>query len=237
MNNRDRSAEDSLLSRYSLIFKYQERERLDANLKSLAKPIEAFRLMLDLRMLRRYLKGPKVLDFPLGSGRLYPLLIDEYELYGFDISEFYVERAQIRYPHLAERFRVNSFESMEVPVMQFNSVYTMRVINQINDRRFAVRNVARLLEPGGRWLVNLARSTFRDPVFSKSLEENGFKVIALHPYDTYSSYGDMPPSINRIYGSTVLRLVSMGLMPKWGFRVADWLFARHGQYFMVAERQ
>jgi SAM-dependent methyltransferase len=232
----DRSAEDSSLSDYSLTFKYQTSEGLKANLRSLNRPVEDYRLALDLTLLRRHLKGPRILDFPIGTGRLYPHLIRDYEFHGFDISPQYVQRAQTAYPDLAERFQVNSFETVTTP-MKFDSVYSMRVMNNLKDRTVATRNVAQLLKPGGRWLFNMPQSRFHDSDFRCALENNGFKVIVLRKYDAYAVYGSMPRLVDYLYGSLFLRAVRKKLMPQWGYRLIDRVLSGYGSYFVVVERQ
>lgn len=229
------NAEDLSLSKYSLLFKYQNSEQVDANVRSLARPVEAYRLALDLALLRRHLKGPRILDFPMGAGRLYPHFLDDYDVYGFDISPVYVERAQIAFPHIADRFQLNSFETVDAST-KFDSVYSMRVLSRLKDRAIAARNIAALLTPGGRWLFSLPPEDFHAPDFTRALESNGFKVILLHRYDAYSVYGSLPRTLDYLYGSLILRAVGMGLMPHWGYRLIDKILSVYGTYFVVAER-
>lgn len=236
LSGSDRSTEDSLLSDYSLTYKYQSSEGVSANVRSLARPVELYRLPLDLALLRRYLKGPRVLDFPIGTGRLYPHLIGEYELFGFDIAPLYVDKAKADYPHLADRFQVASFETVNVP-MVFDAVYSMRVLNNLKDLTAAVRNVARLLAPGGRWLFTLPAVRCIDPAFGRLLKNNGFEIVVLCKYDAYTAYGSMPWVVNYLYGSLFLRAVRWRVMPQWLYRMVDSLLSCYGTCFVVAEHK
>lgn len=231
----ERSVDDTSLSDYSLMYKYIDSKQVDINARSLTSPVEGYRTELDLALLRQHLKGPRVLDFPIGTGRLYPHFVDDYELYGFDISQPYVERAQAAYPQFADRFHVNSFEKMNSS-MTFDSVYSMRALNRLKDLTVVVRSVATLLAPGGRWLFTLSPSHFHSADFAAAFESSGFRAVVLRKYDVYSIYGTMPKMVDYLYGSLFLRAVQRRLMPQWGYRLVDRMLSGYATYFVVAER-
>ncbi len=235
MSVEPRTAEDVSLSDYSRLFKYQDGNQVNSNIQSLTRPVEAYRIELDLALLRRHIKGPRILDFPIGTGRLYPHFLNDYEVYGFDISPAYVDRARKAFPHLADRFELHSFESVSAPI-KFNSIYSMRVLSRLKDRHVAIRNVAALLAPGGRWIFTLPQEDYHAPGFIDAIEANGLRVIVLRRYDVYSVYGSLPRTINYLYGSLFLRAVQARLMPQWVYRLVDAALSRYATYFVVAER-
>lgn len=64
-----KSEEDRQLSDYYLGFKYQTDEKFEANRKSLDNPVDRYREILDVRLIRNHAVGSKLLDFPIGTGR------------------------------------------------------------------------------------------------------------------------------------------------------------------------
>lgn len=226
---------DEVLSKYSLMYKHQSEELRDVNVEKLQKPIEDYRLRLDLRIMRKYLKGPRVLDFPIGTGRMYPQLMNEYEIYGFDICANYIERASSFYPAIADHFQVQAFETLDA-TNKFDSVYTLRTLNGIKDIPAAVESVSRIVNPGGRWLFNLPIENEVDADMPDILKRNGFKLVKRLKYDAYVNYGLFHPVLNRIYGSLWMRGVNRHLIPDWLFRLVDRALAGSAVHFYVAER-
>lgn len=227
---------DELLSDYSLLFKYQNDEQYAANIKSLERKIEHYRLQLDLHLLRTHLKGPKVLDFPIGTGRLYPHLIDEYELYGFDICANYVTVAGERYPSRRDRFHVQAFETLDTG-LKFDSAYTLRTLHGLKNITAAFKGVSSIIKPKGRWLFNFPVAHELTDQMPELLDTHGFSVIKRKAYDAYVSYGEMPPLINRLYGSLWMRAIDRRLVPTSLFNLVDRALAGSAMHFYVCERR
>src|SRR4051812_31078306 len=89
-------------SKYSLHYRDMDPATADRAHASLQRRIEDYRLRLDLEKIMPFVKGPDVLDFPIGTGRFYPNLIGRFKVYGYDISGEYIRRAKAQNPQIAD---------------------------------------------------------------------------------------------------------------------------------------
>ena len=225
---------DALYSGYSLHFKSLDPALYAENKAGLETPLEALRLRLDLALIARHAKGPDLLDFPIGTGRIYPHLMERFTVHGYDICEPYIAEARAAHPEIAERFQVSSFERLDRS-RRFDSVVSLRTLDGIKDLDAVLPNLAAILKPGGRWLFTLALPDAEVAGFKRRLEAAGLRLAALERYDIHATSRAMGPRAARLYGYW-RALIARGWVPYGAFRLVDRLFARRGTGFFVAER-
>lgn len=111
------------------------------------------------------------------------------------------------------QFEVGNIVSLQYPDASFDAVVTERVLVNLPQRSLqdqAIREVARVLNPGGRWVVAEAsweghggvdrlrtvaglpllekywhNLYLEEPVFEASLQAAGFRIEAIHRFETY----------------------------------------------------
>lgn len=196
---------------------------------------EKFRLRLDQRMLKKHLRGPDVLDFPIGTGRLLPFTKRHFNVYGFDICAPYVDKAKQAFPEIADHFEVHVMERV-TSARRFDSVYSLRVTGHIDDLSAAARSISGLLKPEGRWIFNIAP---HHPGFSRLdaiFAANGLRAVAREKYDSYFNCGRLTGASARLFGRW-MQLVELFPMPFWLYRLVDRLFlSRSHAVLVVAEK-
>ncbi len=224
----------SNLSKYSTRFRDLDPAAADRAQASLERRLEGFRLSLDLTNILPWIKGPDVLDFPVGTGRFYPNLLGRYNVFGYDIAGEYIRRAKIQNPEIADNFWECSFEDIRKNRL-FDSIVTLRTLNNIDDTEVAIRHAASILKPAARWIFNYPPSGARYHDLREMLSRHGLRVIREKQYDFHA--GKVRDSIlsQRIYGYYV-RLIEVGLVPYVVFRVVDCIFASRGTRLFVCEK-
>ena len=205
------------ISDYSRRYSNLSDELFLAHIWSTSGAIERLRTRRDRELLDLYLKGPEILDFPIGSGRIYDHLVTRCNAYGYDVAEAFVEWNRRRYPGFAERFEVQSMERITNP-RQFDTVVTMRVMKHLQDKALAIRNIAQIVKPGGRWIYTDGPQPLD---LDKELDAAGFRVLDNVWYDVHSEQKSLPIGLRQIW-TQVPRLARRGLMPYWLFRFLDW---------------
>lgn len=225
-----------LYSHYTQSFLEIEPKSIERNVRNLESRLESFRLALDLALIRRYAKGPDLLDFPIGTGRIYPELIRDFTVYGFDICEPYVARARALHRDIADRFAVHGFETVDT-AQRFDTVLSFRVLTNIGDKQLAIDNVFSLLNPGGRWIFTFFQREGRTTLAEVDawLEAAGFRRIALRRYDVEAQRGAMGPFLGRLWPYW-RSAVERGWVPLWLYRWVDRLIPGAGTYLYVVER-
>ena len=223
-----------LYSSYSEHFRTLDPALYEQNKQRLETNLEQLRLQLDLALIDRYVQGPMILDFPIGTGRIYPHLLERFTLYGYDICEPYIDQARSLYPHLAERFQVCS---LEAPIQEraFDSILTFRVLDQVKDLEQVMRGVHDLLKPGGRWLISLHVPVEEQGAFRTHAEAANLRVSACHAYDFHAGHRRLGPFGSRLAGYW-RALIARGLVPRWLYAGVDRVFRRYGTHFLVLER-
>ena len=234
MNQSDAKPTEELYSGYSLHFKTLDPALYEQNKAGLETPLEHLRLRLDLELIARHARGPDVLDFPIGTGRIYPRLMADFRVFGYDICEPYIEQARVLHPQIAEHFQVNSFEELDRS-RKFDSILSLRVLDGIKDLDAVLPNVADILKPEGRWLFTLDVPPERLPAFTETLKAAGLRMAALERYDIHATMRSMGPLAARLYGYW-RALIARGLVPYPLFRAVDRTFAGRGTGFFVVER-
>jgi ubiquinone/menaquinone biosynthesis C-methylase UbiE len=96
-----------------------------------------------------------VLEVSIGTGRNLPLYPPGVRLTGIDLSAGMIERARRRSAELgiAVELRVGDAQALELPDSSFDTVVCTLALCSIPDPRAAVREMKRVLRPGGRLLL------------------------------------------------------------------------------------
>ncbi len=229
-------SDDDIYSDYSRRFRDMPAERVPHQVHSVEKKkVEVYRTGLDLRLLKKHIKGPDVLDFPIGTGRLYPNFIAAYNLYGYDICGPYIERARALNPQLHDHFEEHSLENI-ASTRTFDTIYTMRVVTNLKDFPRSAASVSKILKPGGRWIFNIYSRSHWIHDLENTLASSGLKLIHKEAYDAYTGAADLPPFIHGFY----MRWISLACrlrVPHWLYRIVEKPFMRFTHFwFVVAEK-
>jgi len=222
-------------SDYSIHYRDMNPEQVQRARDSLVKRIESFRLRLDLEKIVPRIRGPRVLDFPIGTGRFYPHLLGRFEVYGYDISGPYIALAKRSHLDIADRFAVCSFEEIN-DKGEFDTVVTLRALNNIHDLERAVRNISSIIKPGGRWIFNFPPTHERVSDLPCILAESGLLVIERMTYDLHAgnrSFGRIGAAVYARF----LGLIERGLIPYAVYRIVESLFACHGTFLFICEKR
>ncbi len=203
-----------------------------------ASPLAA----LDVRFCQRWFATPgRVIDLGCGTGRLAkPLTELGHEYVGVDLSEEML-RAFVPVPS-ATVVVGNLVESASLPAGPFDSAAclfsTLGMIRGEDNRRTAVENVAKLLKPGGVFVLHVHNRYFRGL---------GWKGIRASDITMSQSYGGAPLTLHHFGRREAVRLLTAA-----GFRILEvmpvaaegelrkpWLFPtrRAYGYLIAAERR
>lgn len=112
------------------------------------------RQRIALRMVRAMVPPPaKVLDLGCGTGETAEKLMGSgYEVWGLDIAEPMVCRARERCG--SDRFRVGDMEHIPFEDDMFDAVVCLGVIEYLDKDERALREIWRVLKPGGRAVIS-----------------------------------------------------------------------------------
>jgi ubiquinone/menaquinone biosynthesis C-methylase UbiE len=101
--------------------------------------------------------GSKVLDVGCGAGQLVAELNRRgYEAWGVDISEAMVNHAREQYE--SDRFRVADIEQLPFSDNSFDGIVCLGVLEYLNQDDAALREMWRVLKPGGRAIITTPSS-------------------------------------------------------------------------------
>jgi SAM-dependent methyltransferase len=221
-------------SKYSLHYRDMDAATADRAHLSLQRKIEDFRLRLDLEKILPLVKGPDVLDFPIGTGRFYPNLLGRFNVYGYDISGEYVRRARAQNPGIAGHFAECSFEDIDRSRI-FDTVVTLRTLNNVGDIQLAMRNVATIIKSEGRWIFNYPPQGLWFSEMENLLNKNGWSVSRRVTYDFHYGHSHFGRTGQRFHGY-LLALVERGLVPYPVFRFLEFCLGSHGTCLFVCEK-
>ncbi len=108
-----------------------------------------------LQAVRRILaprSGQRILDGGCARGRFVKALVPtEASLYGVDLTETFVRSARRNAP--SARFTRGSLSALPFASDSFDAVYCVEVLEHLPDTSLALRELARVLKPGGTLLV------------------------------------------------------------------------------------
>lgn len=100
----------------------------------------------------------KILDLGCGTGRLlYHFHNKDKDLYGIDFSENMLSFAKKRFTNLTNKPNLIHGSILDLPYKDnfFDGVYSILVLNLVPDFNLAIREVSRVLKPGGLFLFNV----------------------------------------------------------------------------------
>lgn len=119
-----------------------------------------------------------VLEVSIGTGRNLPLYGSDVRLTGIDVSAAMLDFARRRATELgiAADLRVGDAQALELPESSFGTVVCTLALCSIPDPRAAVREMKRVLRPGGRVLL---LEHVRSPRFVVRTIQRAFEPIAL----------------------------------------------------------
>lgn len=221
------------LSRYSEYYRDLDEQQASSNLESLRSRLEFFRLRLDLDHILPWIKGPDVLDFPIGTGRFYPNLIGRFNVHGYDIALRYIERARALHPEMADRFKVCTLEQPD-QTRAFDTVITLRTLARVDDTGVAVRSVSSILKPGGRWIFNYPNYEKDYDALPRMFEQSQLRVLREISYDLHAGNDS-----NRIAAAIYTRyrsLIERHLVPYLAFKAVDNILALRGTRLFVMQK-
>lgn len=128
---------------------YSDREPRNLNLKNLMS-----RQRFALEVVEAGLpRGSKVLDVGCGPGEMAAKLMQRgYEVWGLDIAEPMICHARKRCG--TDRFRVGDIEHIPFPENTFDGVVCLGVLEYLDVDEIALREIHRVLKPGGRAVIS-----------------------------------------------------------------------------------
>lgn len=223
------------ISDYSAHFRDLSREKAAENASSMVKRIEEYRLRLDLEKILPWVKGGDVLDFPIGTGRFYPNLLGRFNVFGYDIAPLYIEAAQQAHPDIADHFATCSLEEARRD-RSFDTVVTLRTLNNIENLQLAIGSIAAILKPGGRWIFNYPPEGRNFTVLKDWLQQAGLTVIHRERYDFHTGMKAMTRIELGLYGR-FRNMIERGAVPYGVFRALEAAVRWRGTYLFICEKR
>jgi ubiquinone/menaquinone biosynthesis C-methylase UbiE len=173
-------------------------------LKLMNTPIrEFFQKYLEFKIFKESLSknnidltGKVILDAGCGAGYSCELIVEEFkpkELFAFDIISEEIELAKQR--RLSANLFIGSITDIKLPSEKFDGTFVCFVLRHVSEWRKALREINRVLKPGGILLIEEAskkaidwiehypqiyhpkESRFEWSEFVKGLEKAGLKVV------------------------------------------------------------
>lgn len=221
------------LSRYSEHYRDLDEQQASRALESLQQRLEDFRLRLDLDHILPWIAGPDVLDFPIGTGRFYPNLIGRFNVHGYDIAPRYIERAKSLHPDIADRFKVCFIEKPDQDKV-FDTIVTLRTLARIGEIDAAIRGVASIVKPGGRWIFNYPSYEKSFQALPQMLQDNGLRIVSRKAYDLHAGNGSH--RIAQAIYTRYRKLIEAGLVPYVAFKTIDRMLAQRGTRLFVVQK-
>lgn len=155
---------------------------LNSRLRQLFQKHYEFRLFKKYLVRNRFdLMGKVILDAGCGSGYSSEIILQEFrpeELYAFDLLPEQVERLKQR--GLSAHVFVGDITNIQLPAAKFDAVFTFGVFHHVLDWSAALKEVGRVLKPGGLLLGGEPGKEMRGfewPQFVEGLTATGFRVL------------------------------------------------------------
>ncbi len=100
------------------------------------------------------LSGTKLLEVAIGDGSNLPLIPPDCEVYGNDISTVQLRACRRNYPDRRLRLFLGEAESLPFADGTFDNVLSVGALNYFNDPLESLREMARVVKPGGLIVVS-----------------------------------------------------------------------------------
>lgn len=157
---------DSLVEIYDQRYRGSYRSKLEGYEVARWRALEHF-----IPRVARLGRGGKVLDYGAGSGlhvELWERVFPQAELWFCDISPVAREKFEARHTHLQGRYRMVNDTGADFPDAGFDVVVSIEVLEHVGDLRAYLKDVLRLLRPGGSfvWTTPCANPFSIDHVYS-----------------------------------------------------------------------
>lgn len=163
------------ISEYSKKFKNLSESQYKKNVKVLSSFEEKLRTFNDVKFIKKYINGNKILDHPVGNGRLYKYLFQDYKVWGADISKMNINKLKKEYPQNSSKFFVSYLEKINTK-KKFETVISFRVINRILKLESVFFQVSKILTTNGVWLINIPPERLME--LKILCKKHNFKIIA-----------------------------------------------------------
>lgn len=118
----------------------------------------------------------KILDVGVGLGRLLSYLPDNFEKYGMDISLHYLKMSREKKIEVC----CSMIEDMPYKDDYFDIIVSTDVLEHVLDLNLAIKNIMRVLKPGGRLVLRVPYKEDLKSYLSPSCE---FKFVHLRNFD------------------------------------------------------
>ncbi|GAB4523612.1 MAG: hypothetical protein OHK0046_37510 [Anaerolineae bacterium] len=104
-------------------------------------------------LIRRYAPpgGGKLLEMGCGLGHLLGLLQDDFQCVGIDLIDYSIEQTRLNAPK-AEAYQMDVAEIDQFEAGAFSVIVALHLVEHLPDPQETIRQVHRLLKPGGLWL-------------------------------------------------------------------------------------
>ena len=97
--------------------------------KDLSSRFEKIRDIADINLIKKYIVPGSFLDFPIGTGRIFPNFIDSHQVFGADISKIYVQNAKNNFPQIKDNFFLDDLMDIKTNLKSFGVVCECLALN------------------------------------------------------------------------------------------------------------
>lgn len=94
-------------------------------------------------------KGAKLLEVGCATGDFIKAAKKEFDLWGFDISEYAVEQARLNNPEISKQIKVGTTEELDFPENFFDCIVLWDVVEHLWDPLGAISQLVKSLKPEG----------------------------------------------------------------------------------------
>lgn len=104
-------------------------------------------------LVRRYAPpgGGRLLEMGCGLGHLLGLLQDDFQCVGIDLIDYSIEQTKLNAPR-AEAYQMSADDLSAFEDESFSAVVALHLVEHLPDPADTIRQVSRILRPGGLWL-------------------------------------------------------------------------------------
>lgn len=93
----------------------------------------------------------RLLEMGCGLGHLLGLLQDDFQCVGIDLIDYSIEQTRINAPK-AQAYQMSADDLSEFESESFSVVVALHLVEHLPDPAHTIREVSRILKPGGLWL-------------------------------------------------------------------------------------